>query len=157
MSNKNPSRRDPSCDFNDIEEGDGHDIATPVNQSINKMDVESLLKKSKETRDRIKHNIDRGSIRDSTGNKDSEIVESKQMIDVSKSVPLDSRENLHEILHADVEVKQITHQFKNQRTVKVDLKKSDPKPRFIQDDASPKYANMVSESYIKLSSTKVIN
>ena len=143
MSNKNPSKRDPSCDFNDIEEGEGLDIATPVNQSINKMDVESLLKKSKETRDRIKHNIDRGSIRGSPGDKNLEIVESKQMIDVSKSVPLDSPINLREILQADVEVKQITHQIKNQRSVEVDLQRSDPKPRFIQNDASPKYANMV--------------
>jgi hypothetical protein len=53
---------------------------------------------------------------------------------------------LHEILHADVGVKQITHQFKNQRTVEADLQKSDPKSRFIQNDASPRYANMVSEN-----------
>jgi ribosomal protein L9 len=105
-----------------------------------------IFNESKETRDRIKHNIERESIRDSSGNKDSEIEESKEIIDVSKSVPLDSHVNLHEILHADVEVKQITHQLKNQRTVEVDLQEPDPKPRFIQNDASPRYANMVSDN-----------
>lgn len=49
--------RTSSCDFDDIDEGEDGELATPVNQSTAKMDVESLLRRSKETRERVTHNL----------------------------------------------------------------------------------------------------
>lgn len=140
MLNNNPGKRDPSCDFGDIDEGEGREVATPVNQSMNKMDVESLLKKSKETRERIKYNLDRGSIRDSSGHKYSESATSKNIVDDSKSIPFDSPRNLH----ADVDSNNVSHKFREHKTVDVDLQESDYKAGLNQNVASPKYDNLVS-------------
>ena len=54
---KNSSKRDPSCDFNDIDEGEDELVATPVNQSNSKIDVESLLRKAEMARNQAEQNL----------------------------------------------------------------------------------------------------
>ena len=57
IQNRKNDNRDASCDFNDIDEIEDGDSFTPINQSTSKMDVDSLLKKSKEARDKIRKNM----------------------------------------------------------------------------------------------------
>ena len=61
------NKRGQSSDFIDIEEreGEGDEVATPVKLSSSKIDVESLLKKSHEVRDRIRKKREDDKIKDS--------------------------------------------------------------------------------------------
>lgn len=113
---------------------------------MSKVDVDSLLKKSKETRDRIRNNLDKGSVRDSSGHKYEESAVEKNVADDSKSIPFDSPGKLY----AEADVKHITHQFREHKTVDVDLQESGSKAGYKQNIASPRYDNVVSLNQARL-------
>lgn len=109
MSNKIVSRRrrTSSCDFDDIDESEVGDVATPVNHSTSKMDVEALLKKSKEARDKIKRNLTNIQTRNDTQPAHTDSLDIKNPHRQRNSVPLS--------LHAESEPDREPKQSKSKR------------------------------------------
>lgn len=121
MSNKIVSRRQrtSSCDFDDIDESEVGDVATPVNQSTSKMDVEALLRKSKETRDKIKRNLTNTQTRNDTQPAHTDSLDIKNPHRQRNSVPL----SLH--AESEPEVPQPKPKHKRPHEAAIDLSSSE--------------------------------